>query len=531
MKWHAMALGALIALAIPQAPNGVLAQERPRYGGLLTWFDHADPARLDIHTESPGAVQQATAGVFSGLLHMDPNDPAKVAPDLAEHWEASADGLLYTFHLRKGVRWHDSQPFTAADVKATLDRILDPNFRSPRCGAMLKPLVARVDVVNSHTVAVRLKFPAAAFIRSVASAWCRIAAKHVLVRYGDLSKPEAQIGTGPFKFKRYERGAVIEWEKNRDYFIPGLPYLDGVKQFILLAAPRRLAAAKTGQVMHSAGQLPMTKSEVEELRAARHDLELYEWPLNTIFMIHLNATKPPFNHKDIRRAAFLAIDRQELFRKAMEGSGVPCAILDPKLHGAYALPLSEVQNLPGCRQPKDQDLAEAKQLVAKHYPGGLDIEVAVRSIGNNVDRVQLVLSDFRKIGIRGRLKLYESAAGFAAFGKGDFDVIGSQDTGMVITDPSSVFSVLFATMAGRNWEKWSDPRIDQLAEQGLKETDLEKRKRIYHELQRYLLTQDTGAIPVGWVDGWFFRDSRVQNLKPALTVYDNNTFMNVWLRP
>ena len=91
-------------------------------------------------------------------------------PDLAERWETTPDGLVYTFYLRRGVKWHDGQPFTAADVKASLDRITSPGFRSPRCGTMLSPLVERTDVVNDHTVKVQLKFPTPIFLSSLASA-------------------------------------------------------------------------------------------------------------------------------------------------------------------------------------------------------------------------------------------------------------------------------------------------------------------------------------------------------------------------
>ena len=97
-------------------------------------------------------------------------------------------------------------------------------------------MVASLEVLDRYTVRFRLKAPVVSFLGAIASAWCRVAAKHVLEKYGDLDRPEAQIGTGPFKFKRYERGNLIEWEKNRDYFVPGLPYLDGVKQYILVAA-------------------------------------------------------------------------------------------------------------------------------------------------------------------------------------------------------------------------------------------------------------------------------------------------------
>ncbi len=419
----ALAAALLATIAVPALP--VSAQEKPRTGGILTWFDYGDPGRLDVHAESPLVVQQATAGIYSGLLQYDPDEPTRIVGDVAEHWTVSADGKTYTFHLRKGVKWHDGQPFSSADVKASFDRMLNPDFKSPKCGASLKPMVASVEAVDPNTVEFRLKFAAAPFLPSIASAWCRVAAKHVLAKYGDLNAPEAQIGTGPFKFKKYERGSVIEWEKNPSYFVPGLPYLDGVKQFILVSGPTQLAAAKASKIMLWDAWPPMRKTQADELGRARTDVDIYQAPINTVFFLYLNAKKPPFDNPDMRRAVNLAIDRQELVAKSLEGAGVPCAILDPKLVGDFALPLDEVAKAPGCRQPKDADIAEAKKLVEKHYPGGLDVEVAVRQVGNYVDRGQLVISQLRKIGIRGTMKTHESAAGYAAFGKGDFTILAS----------------------------------------------------------------------------------------------------------
>jgi peptide/nickel transport system substrate-binding protein len=525
-----LVLAALVLLVAGAA--GVAAQDKPRSGGILTWFDYGDPGRLDVHTESPLVVQQATAGIYSGLLHRDPDDPTKIAPDLAERWTVSPDKRTYTFHLRKNVKWHDGAPFSATDVKATFDRVLDPKFKSPKCGAALKPLVAGVEIVDPYTVQIRLKAPAEPFIGSIASAWCRIVAKHVLEKFGDLNKPEAQIGTGPFKFKKYERGSVIEWEKNKDYFLPGLPYLDGVKQYILPAGPTQVAAAKAGRIMLWDAWPPMRKTQADEVQAARgNEIEIYRWPINTIFVLYMNVQKPPFDDPDMRRAVFLALDRQELVGKGLEGAGVGCAMLDPKLVGDFALPLDEVAKMPGCRQPKDQDLAEAKKLVEKHHPNGVDIEVAVRQVGNYVDRAQLAIAQLRKIGIRGTLKTYESAAGYAIYGKGDFTMIASQDRSMDSTDPSDIFSFIWGKDGGSNFARWSDPKVDELADRAIKETDRAKRRQMYHELQRMVLGGAPGAVPIAWVEGWFFQDKKVRGFKPAPTTYDNNTFMKVWLAP
>ena len=532
IRSRALVMMLTVALVATLGAGLAVAQEKPRSGGVLNWFDYGDPGRLDVHAESPLVVQQATAGVYSSLLHYDPDDPRKIVGDLAEKWTTSPDGRTWTFHLRKNVRWHDGQPFTAVDVKATFDRILDPNFKSPKCGAALKPMVSGVDVADPHTVHVKLKAPFASFQAQVASAWCRIVAKHVLEKFGnDLNKPEAQIGTGPFKFKRYERGNLIEWEKNKDYFVPGLPYLDGVKQFILVGGPTQLAAAKAGKVMLWDTWPPMRKTQADELARARgNDVEIYQWPINTIWIVYLNSQKPPFNNVDLRRAVHLAVDRQELVQRGLEGAGVPCAVLDPKLVGDFALPLDEVQKTPGCRQPKEADLAEAKRLVERHHPSGLDIEIAVRAVGNYVDRAQILIAQLRKIGIRGTLKTHESAAGFATFGKGDFTMIATQDRSMDSSDPDNVLHIVYKTEAGSNYGRLADPKLDDLADRALKESNRDKRKQLYWEIQRHILAGAPAAIPVAWVEGWFFRDKKMMGYKPAQTTYDNNTFMKVWLK-
>jgi peptide/nickel transport system substrate-binding protein len=111
---------ATITLGILVTLSAAMAGEQPRRGGTFNWLLYADPARLDVHTESPLSVQQAVAGVYSGLLQYNPDDPTKIVRDLAERWEVSADGKIYTFFLRKGVKWHDGQPFTAAVDAARL---------------------------------------------------------------------------------------------------------------------------------------------------------------------------------------------------------------------------------------------------------------------------------------------------------------------------------------------------------------------------------------------------------------------------
>lgn len=513
-------------LALPGADQA-LAQKR---GGIVNWFVYADPARLDFFTQTPLGVQQATAGIYSSLLQYSPDDPNKIIPDLATRYEASNGGKTYTFQLREGVTWHDGEAFTAADVKATFDHLLNPDVKARRCGSLMRPLVDSTEVVDDHTIRIHLKFAAAPFIPSVASAWCRIAAEHVLEKYDNLNSAEATIGTGPFKMKRYDRGSVIEWERNDNYYNPDLPYLDGVKQFVLVGADRQVAAAKAGQIHLWDTWPPISKTRAEEIKDARGDeVTIYTWPINTIWGVHLNTQKEPFKEPDIWRAVHLAINRQEGFQKAFEGAGTPCAILDPKLYGDWALPQEEVMKMPGCRADKSADIAEARRLVKKHYPNGVDFEIVTRTVGNYPDRVQLIAQDLRNVGLNAKIKTYESAAGYAVYGKGDFQVIGTQDTAMFVADPSAPFSILWTEDAGRNWGMGEFPQMTKWHNQALRETNEDKRRQLYHKMQRYLLENPTPTIAVGWVEGWFFYDNDLENYRRANTIYDNNTFQNVWL--
>ncbi len=302
-------------------------------------------------------------GVYSGLVQWGPEaeNAKKVSPDLAEKWDVSEDGTSYTFSLRQGVKWHDGEPFSSADALYSLKRIIDPEVRSPRCGSLLRPLVKDVEAPDASSIVVHLKFPTTIVLPALASAWCKILPKHILERDGDLTRPESQIGTGPFKLKKYVRGSVIEWERNPDYFIKGLPYLDGVKQYIIKARPTQMAALKAGKTDFWYGWPPLNSKQIGEIRKARKELIYKESAPGGISQLHMNSTKPPFDNPDMRRAVNLAIDRHEIMKKAYDGAIIPCVILPKEAFGDYALPAEEALNAPGCREPQGRGLGRGQE--------------------------------------------------------------------------------------------------------------------------------------------------------------------------
>lgn len=209
---------------------------------------------------------------------------------------------------------------------------------------------------------------------------------------------------------------------------------------------------------------------------------------------------------------------------------MPCVILDPQVHPEYALPMEEVQQGLGCRQPKEQDIAAAKRLIEQHVPGGFDLDVVVRALGPfYTDPAQLLIQQLRRIGIRGTLRTMESAAGFAAYARGEFHFIGGQATLINSPDVHDPFSFVFHSKGSRNYSGFHDAKIDALMDRGLREGDQAKRREIYRELQRYILSQPLPQLTLGWIGGWFYVDKRVRNYKPAKLQYEGLTHTTLWL--
>src|SRR5437764_14982192 len=170
-RYHVRLIVLALAVLVASAVTAVNAAETPRRGGILLAVIGADPPSLDPHQESTFATLQLVAPLYSTLLQTDPYDYPKVIGDAASEWKISPDALTYTFKIRQGIKFHDGSPLTAADVKATYDKLLFPpaGTRSVRQGAYLA--VASIDAPDASTVVFKLKHPSASLLENFASPW------------------------------------------------------------------------------------------------------------------------------------------------------------------------------------------------------------------------------------------------------------------------------------------------------------------------------------------------------------------------
>ncbi|MBI2910236.1 MAG: hypothetical protein HYX92_21550 [Chloroflexi bacterium] len=212
------------------APTPAPKAAGPRTGGVLTVAKRLPIPHLDMHQEITVNMQAPLAPVYSWLIQNDPiGDENKIIGDLAKSWDITTDGLTYTFKLQDGVKFHDGRPLTSTDVKASLDRIIFPprGVVSPRQG--LYTAVDKIETPDALTVKISLKRVQGSFLQLLALQHNFIFPAHILKEKGDMKRDV--VGTGPFKFVSEMRGVSFKTQRNPEYFVKGLPYLDGVTYY------------------------------------------------------------------------------------------------------------------------------------------------------------------------------------------------------------------------------------------------------------------------------------------------------------
>src|SRR5438477_9313519 len=238
------------APAIGQNPP---ASPTPRSGGVLTLAQREEtPQGFAIHETSTVSTTWPAMPCFSNLVLFDPRKPQESADtvlgELAEKWSWQDNYRNLVFFLRKGVKWHDGQPFTSKDVKFTFDMVREGTDApaklriNPR-----KDWYTNVDSIETpaaSTVVFHLKRPQPSILMILASGYSPVYAAHV----PPASYRTSCVGTGPFKLKEWRKGEFVEYVRNPDYFIKGRPYLDGLKYVVIVERGTRTAALQSGAV-------------------------------------------------------------------------------------------------------------------------------------------------------------------------------------------------------------------------------------------------------------------------------------------
>jgi peptide/nickel transport system substrate-binding protein len=525
------ALGVLIlaaALAAGPAPGA----EAPKRGGILNAMLAEDPPGLSIHESATISGVWPVMPCYSNLVLFDPLKPQETAdtviPELAERWSWQDNYRNLVFFLRKSVRWHDGQPFTSRDVKYTFDVVREAadapaKLRlNPR-----KDWYANVEAIETpaaDTAVFRLKRPQPSLLLMLASGYSPVYPAHVPL----AELRQRCVGTGPFRLKDYTRGQAVELVRNPDYFVPGRPYLDGIRYPIITERGTRLAALQAGQ-LDVAIPLEMTKIMAETARQHAPALVTSVTGQNGSDNIVVNHKRPPFDNVTVRRAISLAIDRDAYVKAVRQGGAVVGAALMPRPYGVWGLLDKDLRALPGYRG-SGPDKAEARRLLAAagYGPGKpLRVELVTRAFAIYVDLASFVVDQLRQVGVEATVKQIETAQWFATLARRDF-AIGANLTAGGIDDPDAYLYENYRCGASRNYTDFCSDEVDRLIDLQSQELDRDKRLRLVWEIQRKLEAEVARPM-LGWRMEYFTQWPHVKNLVAHHSLYNWGRMQEVWL--
>jgi peptide/nickel transport system substrate-binding protein len=509
------------------AAPAALADEKPQYGGVLRVAIAGDPPSLDMHQEQTFLVTIPFSTVYNTLIQFDPHGFPNIIGDLAKSWTVSEDGMTWTFTLHQGVKFHDGSDLTSADVKASWDKIVFPPEGVVSQRKSFYQMIKSLEAPDRDTVVFRLHYPSASFLSMVAISANFIYAKKYLDQDINYYKTHA-MGSGPFKLKEFIRGSSIEMERNPNYWKKGLPYMDGIKYFMIKDDGARAKSIRSDRTdVEFRGFAPV---EVEAIKNQMGDKVTVAYPGQPIqWGIAFNVDKKPFDDMRVRQAISLAIDRYDMAKTIAPLTGLDTVGGAIPPGAPWALSPEELQQLPGYGKDHEANLREAKRLLAEAgYPDGFKTVLTNRSIKlPYIDMGVYLVSAWKKVGIEAEHKIEESATWSKTRVNRDFELLLDPYGTFAIADPDEIL-VRFTTGASNNHGRFSDPVIDKLFEQQKVELDEQKRIDLAKELQKQLINKGWWLPCLAWSRGEV-RSAKIRNYEPMPNHWMNRRLEDVWL--
>ncbi|MCL4826300.1 MAG: hypothetical protein KJZ95_02965 [Caldilinea sp.] len=499
-------LAACAAPGAPAAPTGgdAAAALEPKAGGTLTVVLDGEIDTIDPHKSVTIVGAQVWPNIFESLVKQTPNLDA-VEPLLAESWE-QPDDVTYIFKLRQGVKFHNGDDFTAADVKASFDRVMDEATGASRRPDFLP--VAAVEVVDDYTVKFTMSAPYGPFLSKLENL--------AILPAGQTSDPAQEpIGTGPFKFKEWITGQSITLEKNPDYWQAGLPYLDSIVYRPIAEPSTRIVELQTGNV----DVLNAVPAKDVATLDADANLTVHRNAGVTRDHVGFNMESPIFkDNPNLRKAIAWAVDRETIANTILYGLAAPAQVAIPTSHWAYN---------PAVEGAYGFDLTKAKEYYDQADPKPTEITVKVSpTYPDQIKMAELMQPALKEIGIDLKIEQLEWSTWIdTVVVKGDYDMEIVLISGG--SDPDDFFYQWHHTGEVFNIWRYSDPEMDSLLEQGRTTVDQDARKEIYYKIQDKLI-EDVPLAHIIYRDQIMATSAAVQNFPMRLdsVLRFNETWLN-----
>lgn len=511
----------------------VIVENDIRYGGTLLVGYSTEPTSFD----PPKAWSTMDWGTAAQLLYNGVyifNEENEIVPDLAADMPTvSEDGLIYTIPLKQGVLFHNGRELVAADVKYSLERNAKPDSGTWNATAPLSNIVGGqavidgeadtaegISVIDDYTLEVEVVEPDAYFITGFTLVTNFIVPQEAVEEFGEDFSFNP-VGTGPFMMTEWTPGERVVFERNPNYFVEGLPYLDSIVYEIGADPEVSLLRYEQGEIDVIADGIPSG-----EIARVATDPDLGDEFLNTntylTAFLGFNQEVEPFDNPDVRKAIAMAIDRNRLVQLA-SGTARPTYDWYPPSHYNCSAGTENIQ------YPYDPEAAR-QLLTEAGYPNGIDIEARFRVVRPWLDRIpEAIQQDLEAIGVRVELLQLEQAVSTEMINSGELTFY-LEGWGSSFPDPFNYATELFLTGStyATRW-RYSNPEVDELITAARQNTDPETRCEQWLEMQE-LVMNDLPGIPllvVGYPD---LRSDRIQNFAYNHT-YHRPVYHQIWIAP
>ena len=459
----------VLAFAAPALAQDYTPDPAAKQGGEITVTYHDDVATLDPAIGYDWQNWSMIKSLFDGLMDYVPGTTT-LRPGLAESYDVSPDGMTFTFHLRKGVKFSNGREMTADDVKYSLDRVTLPATQSPGAGffASIKGSEKMADgsatslegvkVVDPLTVEITLNRPDATFLQVMALNFSYIVAKEAVEEAGaDFGKHP--VGTGAFKLADWTLGQQLVFERNADYWRAGEPYLDKITFQVGQEPVVALLRLQKGEIDIAGDGIPPAKFTEVMGDPAQAALVVSQASLQTGY-ITMNLNVAPFDKLEVRQALNMAINKERI-TQIINGRAKPTGqVLPPGMPGydpAFA------------GYPYDPE--GAKALLAKAgLPDGFETELYVYNTDPNPRIAQAIQQDLAQIGVKASIQSLAQANVIQAGGEPDTAAMiwsGGMAWAADFPDPSDFYGPILSCQAagpgGWNWAHYCNKDLDAAA--------------------------------------------------------------------
>jgi peptide/nickel transport system substrate-binding protein len=506
----------IVSCAGPDRDEGAVAvregQDVPAHGDILVEGSIGDASNLIPLLATDNASHSISGLIFHGPVKYD--RAFNVVGDLGESWDISKDGLVITFHLRKGVRWHDGQPFTAEDVLFTYRLTIDPKTPTAYAGDFLK--VKKAEALDAHTFRVTYDKPFAPALMSWGSS---VMPKHLMEGKDVTKSPLARhpVGTGPYRFREWKTGQKIVLAYNPDYF-EGRPFLDGrVMRIIPDMATMFLELRARG--IDQMGLTPLQYTRQTENQYFRTHFRKYRYLSFSYTYLGFNLQNPLFADRKVRQALACAVNKEELIDGVLLGLGKEAS--GPFKPGTWQFN-ADVKRYPFDPKKALEFLAEAGWRdtdgdgILDKKGQRFEFELLVNQ-GNEVraKTAEIVQRRLAEVGISVKIRVIEWAAFIKEFiNKRRFDAV---ILGWTIPMDPDLYDVWHSSKTGPselNFISYKNEEVDALLERGRSTFDRAERKRCYDRIQE-ILAEDQPYIFLYVPDALPIFNARVRGIDPA----------------